>query len=73
MHSAVRMVGADLAAALRDRKAPSVAARIAADVAEAKLLGFSMTPSFLVNGVQIIGAQPIETFKKLIDRELASK
>ena len=73
LHSAVRMVGADLAAALRVNKAPSVAARIAADVAEAKLLGFSMTPSFLVNGVQIIGAQPIETFKKLIDRELASK
>ena len=36
-------------------------------------LGVSSTPTFFVNGIPLIGAQPIEAFKQLIDRELAGK
>ena len=33
--------------------------------------GISGTPSFLINGVQFVGAQPSDNFKKKIDEELA--
>jgi protein-disulfide isomerase len=29
------------------------------------------TPTFFINGTQIVGAQPYENFKQLIDAELA--
>ena len=44
--------------------------RIDADVAEAKRLGLSGTPGFFVNGRFVYGAQPYETFAKLIDEEI---
>jgi protein-disulfide isomerase len=36
-------------------------------------LGINGTPTFFVNGLPIIGAQPLESFKDLIDRELAGE
>jgi len=45
-------------------------AEVQADVAEASSLGIQSTPTFLVNGVLLPGAQPVEAFKKLIDAEL---
>ncbi|MBY0371654.1 thioredoxin domain-containing protein, partial [bacterium] len=38
---------------------------------EAELLGIQATPSFVVNGSLIQGAQPFEKFKQKIDRALA--
>ncbi len=32
--------------------------------------GLKGTPSFLINGVQFVGAQPIDNFKKVIDEEI---
>jgi protein-disulfide isomerase len=43
-----------------------------ADVQEGLRLGISGTPTFFINGRQVVGAQPIEEFKKIIDRELAT-
>ena len=40
------------------------------DVALAEELGIEATPTFFVNGYPIVGAQPLETFRELIDREL---
>ena len=40
------------------------------DSAEAAALGISGTPAFLVNGILISGAQPLEAFTEVIDREL---
>jgi protein-disulfide isomerase len=36
-------------------------------------LGVRSTPTFFVNGLAIVGAQPIEVFKQVIDKELAGE
>lgn len=48
----------------------TVAAEIAADVADAKAAGVEGTPTFFVNGRKIVGAQPYEVFAATIDAEL---
>ncbi len=49
------------------------AERVAKDSAEGKQLGITGTPTFFVNGVRLVGAVPIEKFKKVIDAELKGK
>lgn len=44
---------------------------IAADVDESELLDAGGTPTSFVNGVRVIGAQPLERFVEVIDTELA--
>ena len=36
-------------------------------------LGVQSTPTFFVNGLAIVGAQPLSNFKQLIDKELAGE
>ena len=36
-------------------------------------LGVRSTPTFFVNGVPLVGAQPLSAFKQLIDKELAGE
>jgi len=36
-------------------------------------LGVQSTPTFFVNGLALVGAQPLETFKQVIDKELAGE
>jgi len=48
-------------------------AEVEADVAAASSLGVSSTPTFFVNGLAVIGAQPFEVFQQLIDKELAGE
>ncbi|MBC76338.1 MAG: hypothetical protein CME64_10015 [Halobacteriovoraceae bacterium] len=43
------------------------------DIQQGKDLGVKSTPTFFVNGKLLQGAQPYETFKELIDEELANK
>ncbi len=45
--------------------------RIEADVAEADTLGVAGTPGFFINGRFVGGAQPFDTFARIIDEELA--
>ena len=45
--------------------------RVDADVKEANALGARGTPAFLVNGVFLSGAQPVEKFSQIIDEQLA--
>ncbi len=40
-------------------------------MAEGKEVGVTGTPAFLINGRKISGAQPFNTFKAIIDDELA--
>ncbi|MCS6914603.1 MAG: thioredoxin domain-containing protein [Myxococcales bacterium] len=47
-------------------------AQIQADQAEAAKFGARGTPSFFINGRPLSGAQPFESFKKIIDEELAA-
>ena len=36
-------------------------------------LGANSTPTFFINGLAVIGAQPLEVFKQVIDKELAGE
>jgi protein-disulfide isomerase len=47
--------------------------RIAKDQAEGQKVGANGTPTFFINGYRLVGAQPVDAFKKLIDQELAKK
>ncbi len=40
------------------------------DLAEARALGVTGTPTFFVNGRKLVGAQPLEAFKAVIDEAL---
>jgi protein-disulfide isomerase len=44
--------------------------QIQADSAEGARLGANGTPTFYINGHQLVGAQPFESFKTIIDEEL---
>ncbi len=46
---------------------------IAEDMAFALDLGVQSTPTFFVNGLAIVGAQPLSSFQQLIDKELAGE
>lgn len=46
-------------------------AAVANDVADGKRAGVSGTPAFYINGRLVAGAQPLESFVKLIEEELA--
>jgi protein-disulfide isomerase len=48
-------------------------AEVEADYEYAVNLGIRSTPTFFVNGIPVVGAQPFETFKNLIDKELAGE
>jgi len=41
--------------------------------AVAKQIGVQSTPSFVINGKALVGAQSFDTFKQLIDQMLANK
>lgn len=36
-------------------------------------LGVSSTPTFFINGLAVVGAQPLDIFKQIIDKELAGE
>jgi len=48
-------------------------AAVRADVEQGKQLGIDGTPAFFINGRMLVGAQPVENFKQMIDEELSSK
>lgn len=44
---------------------------IIADYNDGRSYGVSGTPTFFINGVRVVGAQPIDAFRSIIDAELA--
>jgi protein-disulfide isomerase len=48
-------------------------AEVKADFDYAANLGISSTPTFFINGIPLVGAQPFEVFKQVIDKELAGE
>ena len=44
-----------------------------ADIRDGNAVGVSGTPAFFINGRMIVGAQPFEEFKRIIDEELELK
>jgi len=72
LDAVAKKVGADMKRLKADMDGDKVKARLDADKAEAEKFNFSGTPGFIVNGISIRGAYPFETFKTLIDKQLAS-
>jgi protein-disulfide isomerase len=48
-------------------------AAVEADSDFAVNLGVRSTPTFFINGLAVVGAQPLEVFKQVIDKELAGE
>jgi protein-disulfide isomerase len=46
---------------------------IAQDMAFSSDLGVQSTPTFFVNGLAVVGAQPLSSFTQIIDKELAGE
>jgi protein-disulfide isomerase len=67
-----KKMGFDMARMAKDITSDEVKKRIAADQAEAEKFEFSGTPGYLINGVSLRGAYPLEEFKKIIDQHLAA-
>jgi len=60
----------DMAAFEADLTDPELLTRVEADLAEARSLGATGTPTFLVNDTPLSGAQPISAFRDAIEAEL---
>ncbi len=73
LEKTAKKIGADMAKLKKDMNSDAVKKIIETQMAEAKKYEFSGTPGFLVNGVSVKGAYPVEHFKKIIDRLLADK
>lgn len=73
LEAAVGRLGLDSAKALADQRSAEVQAIVDADMKEGKGFGFTGTPGFLVNGVSLQGAYPLDAFVRLIDRQLAAR
>ncbi len=63
-------LGLDLEQFKLDSASAEVQARIAADAEQAASVGVTGTPAFFINGRFLSGAQPFESFKRMIDEEL---
>jgi protein-disulfide isomerase len=48
-------------------------ASVGSDIQEGTRLGVTGTPTFFINGRELVGAQPVTAFQKIIDSELAAK
>lgn len=60
-------IGADMSALRNDLlQNPKIDERIEADISEAKSFGFRGTPGFILSGIPIRGAYPIEHFERVI-------
>ena len=65
-----RALRLDLEKFKRDADSPEVLDLIVADQAQAQKLSAFGTPSFFINGSKVVGAQPLEAFKAVIDAQL---
>ncbi|MBX5484406.1 MAG: thioredoxin domain-containing protein [Myxococcaceae bacterium] len=63
-------IGLDMAKFRAAMDSNKFEAQINADSAEGMKVGANGTPTFYINGRQVVGAQPFEAFKAVIDEEL---
>ena len=61
-------LGIDVERCEKDAESQAVKDRIAADVEEASKFGFNGTPGFLLNGIPVNGAHPVEYFEGIIKK-----
>ena len=68
LESIAKQIGVDLAQFRSDLADPALRKAVQADFAEGQQLGISGTPTFLVNGTPLVGAQPLATFRQVIEQ-----
>jgi protein-disulfide isomerase len=68
-----KAIGVDTKVFERCMTNPEHVAAIQADVAAGQAAGVNATPTFLVNGLTVAGAQPFSRFAAVIDNELARR
>ncbi len=66
-------LGLDVTKCEADAASQGVKDKIAADMAEAEKYGFTGTPGFLINGIPVKGAYPLEYFTDIIQKLDAPK
>ncbi len=72
LDATAKQVGADMGKLKKDLNSSAVTSRIEEDVKEAGTFGMQGTPGFLINGIPVRGAYPVEYFVNLVD-ELQKK
>ena len=65
--------GVDVAKAAKDAKSEGVKKKIDADIQEAESFDITGTPAYIINGVPLRGAYPVEAFEDIIAKTLAAK
>lgn len=68
-----RKLGVNMGEMKKDMGSPKVKERIEADMAEARRFGISGTPGFVVSGVTIKGAYPVNYFEEIIEKKLKER
>jgi len=71
LKQAARSLGLDGAAFDRCLDAGKHAANVRADYELGERMGVNSTPTFYINGRALVGAQPFDAFKLIIDEELS--
>jgi len=66
-----RELGLDMVRFRADLDTRAYRASIEADMADARTLGISGTPTFFINGRPVHGNQPLHSFVEIVDQELA--
>ena len=66
----VKDLGLDAEKIAKDAKSEAVKNKIEADVNEAQKFGIEGTPAYIINGVPLRGAYPVESFDEIIERHL---
>lgn len=62
-----KRLGVNMSKLAKDIKSKDVEARIMADMAEAKKFGIQGTPGFIINGIPVKGAYPVDHFVGIIE------
>jgi protein-disulfide isomerase len=73
LKEAAKKAGADMKKLEKDVNDPSIMDQINKDIDEAKKFNITGTPGFIINGVSLRGAYPVEEFKSIIDHHLGVK
>jgi protein-disulfide isomerase len=64
-------IGLDMTRFLADLDGPKMQAILDRDLGEGRKVGVEGTPTFFINGMPVVGSQPMEMFVKVIDKALA--
>jgi protein-disulfide isomerase len=66
-------IGLDMGKFKAAMESHKFASKVDEELKQGQAAGVSGTPTFVINGHKLVGAQPADAFKKVIDEELAKK